>query len=132
MKKFPVILFFIAAATPSPKEFAEAMTYGPNVRYRNAQYIKESDALEICDGVAGQVPEKYAEAFPTAKEACEKYADEMRAEIEGKHAAAKQAEEVSKQTTTPPVADQKAATKPEAKPAPAPAKPAATEWKANG
>jgi hypothetical protein len=73
-KKAPRILFFIDGDLPSKKEYAAAARLGPNTSFRNAQYINEEGALETCDGVAGEVPKRYAEAYPTAEAALESYA----------------------------------------------------------
>lgn len=133
LKKFPIILFFIATAVPTAEEQAEAMQYGPNVRFRNAEFGNHSGALEECDGVAGKVPEAYAKC-PTAEDAIAKYMD-ANAEAVGKAresaAASAQARQAAQdaaqaaQAATPAPATAKTD-----KPAPA-AKPAAQGWTAN-
>jgi hypothetical protein len=73
-KKAPRILFFIDGDVPSKKEYAAAARLGPNTSFRNAQYINEEGALETCDGVAGVVPKRYAEKYPSAEDALTAYA----------------------------------------------------------
>lgn len=135
IKKFPIILFFLAASSPTAEEEAEAMEFGPNVRFRNAEFGNHSGALEACDGVAGKVPDAYAKC-PTGKEAIEKFMDEnadrMAKAREGAQAAAQAREEAAQAAqaataTQAPAKGGKAA----ATPAPAPAQPAAAQWTAN-
>jgi len=64
-------LFFIASAIATDAESDEAMELGPNVAFRNATLVSTEGALEVCDGVAGIVPQRYADARPTAREAIE-------------------------------------------------------------
>lgn len=137
MKKQPVILFFIAGTAATAAEHSEAFKYGQNVRFRNASFIKEGEALEACDGVAGKVPKAYA-GVATAEEAMQRWLAEVDAEMKeradkaeaveekstlaalSEEVAAKAATEASKPATPP--AAEKAATKQakiEAAPAPA-------------
>lgn len=69
MKKYPVILFFIASVMPTAEDFEAAEQLGPNVKFRNASFVPAEGCLEKCDGVAGAVPERYAEAYPSAEDA---------------------------------------------------------------
>jgi len=69
MKQHAKILFFINDAMPTAKELAAADELSAHVVFRNANYIPAEGSLEHCDGVAGSVPKRYAEAFPKAKEA---------------------------------------------------------------
>jgi len=69
MKQQAKILFFITDAMPTAKELAAADELSAHVVFRNANYIPAEGSLEHCDGVAGTVPKRYAEAFPKAKEA---------------------------------------------------------------
>ena len=71
MRKFPRILFFIASTIATDDESDEAMELGPNVAFRNASLVSTEGTLEACDGVAGMVPKRYADALPTAREAIE-------------------------------------------------------------
>jgi hypothetical protein len=79
MRKFPRILFFVAATMPTDEDFIAAEKLGPNVAFRNASMIPEEGALEHCDGVAGQIPTRYAEAYPTAEEVIAEYEAEREA-----------------------------------------------------
>lgn len=127
MKKFPIILFFVAGSEPTAAQQAESFKLGPNVRFRNAEFVSDVGSMEACDGVAGDVPARYADAYPTAEDALKKYADEFAAEVEGKDdsaAAEKAAVKLAEQQRK--AADKEAA-KQAAKPAPA----APAEWKAN-
>lgn len=69
MRKYPRILYFIKGVLPSDEAQDVADTLGPNVAFRNANFVAETGALEKCDGVAGEVPARYKEAYPTAEEA---------------------------------------------------------------
>lgn len=73
------ILFFINDSNPSLDHVAEAEKIGHQVCFRNAAYIPVEGALEACDGVTGEVPKRYAEAFPTAEVAVEKRHAEIEA-----------------------------------------------------
>lgn len=69
------ILFFINGVLPTKADYEAATKLGnnANVLFRNAQHVpKEAHALERCDGVAGEVPEIYENAFPSAEEAIKK------------------------------------------------------------
>ncbi len=73
MRKWPRILFFILGALPTAEEVGEAEALGFNVVFRNALLVPAEGALEACDGVAGEVPERYAAAFPSAEEVLEEF-----------------------------------------------------------
>lgn len=75
------ILFFIAGVVPTAEEQqAAAELNGAQVVFRNASAVPaEKHSLEICDGVAGEVPDLYAEAFPDAAEAIKKRKEELKA-----------------------------------------------------
>lgn len=72
-RKWPRILFFINDALATPEETEEAEALGFNVVFRNALHVAAEGALEACDGVAGEVPECYAKAFPSADEIVEQF-----------------------------------------------------------
>lgn len=73
------ILYFINGPLPTKEQRKEAEDIKASVHFRNAQYVpSESHALEICDGVAGEVPEIYKKAFPNYKEALKKKAAEFK------------------------------------------------------
>jgi len=127
MRKYPRILFFVAAAMPTEEDFSAAEKLGPNVAFRNASMVPNDGVLEKCDGVAGCVPERYAEAYPTAEEAIAAYEDERKARaalVEGDKPPAKPAAKAK-----PAPAAAKPATAPASGPKPA-AKPVA--WQPNG
>lgn len=68
--KQPVILFFTKGSSPTEEEIEAANELGANVKFRAAKFVgDETHGLEICDGVAGQVPKTYAEKYPAAEEA---------------------------------------------------------------
>lgn len=127
MRKYPRILFFVASVMPTAEDFAAAELLGPNVAFRNASAVPNDGALEECDGIAGKVPARYAEKYPTAEEAIAAY------EAEREARAAKL--DGSKGEEKPPVKATPAptATKPATAPATAP-KPAAkpVAWQPNG
>ena len=61
-KKSSRILYFLKGAVPTPEEYADAQRYGTGVVFRNAQFGNH-DAPEAAEGgVAGTIPENYAEA----------------------------------------------------------------------
>lgn len=135
MRKLPRILFFIAAAMPTPEEFDAADELGPNVAFRNASLVTGEGSLEECDGVAGSVPKAYADKYPTAREAIEKWqvgemerrqrrAAGIREPMEDETAAPKAA-------ATPPADDKPTPKGQAAVKAPTPAPAAAAGWKAN-
>jgi hypothetical protein len=73
VRKWPRILFFINGSIPSEEEVAEAESLGFNVTFRNALFVAAEGALEACDGVAGDVPERYAAKYPSAEEVVEEF-----------------------------------------------------------
>lgn len=124
MRKFPRILFFIAATMPTAEDFDAADEMGPNVSFRNASMVSTEGALENCDGVAGQVPQRYADKFLSAREAIEAWQTvEMKRRADR---AAGKAEEAEPEPVKPaaPAKVQGAG-----KPVP---KPNAATWQANG
>jgi hypothetical protein len=66
--KLPVILFFISSATPSMDEFKQAHSMKAQVKFRNSTKVPNEGSLEPCDGVAGDVPERYAKTYPSFEE----------------------------------------------------------------
>lgn len=78
MKRYPRILYFIKGVMPSAEAQEVAEEYGPNVAFRNANFVPSSGALEACDGVAGDVPDTYKD-LPTAEEALSKFEEERKA-----------------------------------------------------
>lgn len=127
MKKFPVILFFVSGSEPTAAQQAESFKLGPNVRFRNAEFVSDIGSLEKCDGVAGDVPARYADAYPTAEDALKQYAEEFAAEAAGKDDSASAEKAAAKLAEQQRKAAEKEAAKQAAKPAPA----APAEWKAN-
>lgn len=75
--KQPKILFFIDGPVPTDAERLEAFDLQAQVAFRNAQHVTRVD--EECDGVAGAVPEAYAD-FPDAEEALAAYKAELAAQ----------------------------------------------------
>lgn len=100
MRKQPRILYFVKGVMPSIEAQEVAGSYGAaNVAFRNANFVPEDGALEQCDGVAGEVPERYKEKYPSAEEAIETFEAERKKEIADKkkaNAAAKKAETEAK------------------------------------
>ncbi len=78
MKRYPRILYFIKGVMPSAEAQEVAEALGPNVAFRNANFVPTSGAPEKCDGVAGDVPELYKK-FPTAEEALKKFEEQRKA-----------------------------------------------------
>ena len=93
-KRYPRILFFIKGVMPSVEAQEIAEQYGPNVAFRNAHFVSDTEAPEACDGVAGDVPERYKK-LPTAEEALKKFeeARKVAAETAKKNKAKREAEQ---------------------------------------
>lgn len=73
------ILYFIDGPSPSSEDFHAAQALKAQVVFRNAQMVpSEKHSLEDCDGVAGDVPPIYADAYPPAKEAIAKKDAELK------------------------------------------------------
>ena len=60
MKKLPKILDFIVGSVATELEQGEIDSISANVSLRNASMINPEWTPEVCDGVAGMVPESYA------------------------------------------------------------------------
>ena len=72
------ILYFVNGTLPTPNDFKKASEISGNVVFRNANFVpNEEHALEICDGVAGNVPEIYAKRFPSAEIAVREKANQL-------------------------------------------------------
>lgn len=66
--KLAKVLFFVAGNMPTQEDFEAAADLKATVSFRNASAILPDGYVEVCDGVAGEVPESYAH-LPTAAEA---------------------------------------------------------------
>ncbi|QBZ71725.1 hypothetical protein [Pseudomonas phage KP1] len=74
------ILYFVNGPAPSPEDYQAASDLNANVVFRNALAVPgEPHCLEMCDGVAGEVPPLYSEAYPDAEEAIAKKSEELKA-----------------------------------------------------
>lgn len=71
-KKYPRILYFISGTVPSSEQVREAQKFGPNTSFRNATLVSSEGALEAADGVAGDVPTRYAD-YTSAEDAIAAY-----------------------------------------------------------
>lgn len=71
-KKYPRILYFISGTVPSSEQVREAQKFGPNTSFRNATLVSSEGALEAADGVAGDVPTRYAD-YISAEDAIAAY-----------------------------------------------------------
>lgn len=68
--KLAKILYFVSGPAPSAAQLAEALEMNANVMFRNATAVPaEQHSIELCDGVAGDAPPLYADAYPTAEDA---------------------------------------------------------------
>lgn len=71
--QLPLILFFIKGMVPTESEAAEAASYSDRARvvFRNAALVDPNgdSALEECDGVLGDVPERYQRVFGSPPDA---------------------------------------------------------------
>lgn len=84
--KPPKILFFHHGPMPSAAQYAEALDYGSNVQYRNADFVYEGDRPEECQGVAGDIPKSYRK-IPRAAKALAAYRTRMKASLAGEEPA---------------------------------------------
>jgi len=85
LTKLPRILFFVNGTTPTLEQQLEAEKLAPcRVSFRNALLVSDEGALETCDGVAGEVPARYKEKYPTVRKAIEKFEAERKAAYEKK------------------------------------------------
>jgi hypothetical protein len=73
------ILFFVLGVAPTAEDFEAAAKLQADVVFRNARAVPSEGSLEACDGVAGEVPERYAEKYPPAEEAIKKYKEALKA-----------------------------------------------------
>lgn len=71
-KKYPRVLYFISGTVPSSEQVREAQKFGPNTSFRNATLVSSEGALEAADGVAGDVPTRYAD-YTSAEDAIAAY-----------------------------------------------------------
>lgn len=139
MRKYPRILFFINGPVPSAADYDAAEAFGPNCVFRNARLAEDdTGAMEICDGVAGEVPQRYADLRPTAEFAIDEWRkgeNERRMRVAAGLSEAPEASAAAPALrTTPPaddkaIADGKQAAKGTTATTPAPA--AGSAWKAN-
>lgn len=76
--KLPRILYFINNVNPTDDEVEAAAKIRGNVSFRNARNIPEDGALEACDGVAGEVPTRYAKKFEHFEQAIAKFDESLK------------------------------------------------------
>lgn len=77
------ILFFVDGMTPTNEDIIAASGMNAHVMFRNARAVPAEGCLEVCDGVAGKVPPRYAAKYPTAEAAIEARAKKI-AELSAK------------------------------------------------
>lgn len=83
LTRVPRILFFIKGTVPTLEQQLEAEDLVPaRVAFRNANLVAPEGSLEICDGVTGDVPDRYKKAYPNAKKALEDFAEARKAAYE--------------------------------------------------
>lgn len=81
--KYPRILFFVKATVPTLEQQLAAERLAPcRVSFRNANHVPDEGSLEACDGVFGDVPKRYADAYPTAEVAIEKFVADRQAALD--------------------------------------------------
>lgn len=56
-------IYFTAGPVPTPQEITAAAAISGEVVLRNAEYVGPTDAIELCDAVAGDVPQIYIDYF---------------------------------------------------------------------
>jgi hypothetical protein len=72
MKPLKILYFINGSGIPTAEQTLEAHRLGHQICFRNALVVPNEGALEDCDGVMGDVPERYSEKYPTAEVAIEK------------------------------------------------------------
>lgn len=78
--KLARILYFVEGPAPTARQLDEAFSMNATVVFRNALAVPaEAHSLELCDGVAGVVPQLYADTFPTAEVAIAAKVGELKA-----------------------------------------------------
>lgn len=78
--KLAKILYFVSGPAPSAAQLAEALEMNANVMFRNATAVPaEQHSIELCDGVAGDVPPLYANAYPDYEDAIAAKTSELKA-----------------------------------------------------
>lgn len=102
MFKHPRILFFIKGPVPSTEDRAEALLLGTNVAFRNNLFISADDAIEACDGVAGDVPAEYLAKCPKAADVLTAFNSEAGKVLNAKEAKKKAAAQVTAAPKTAP------------------------------
>lgn len=73
-------LYFIKGAVPTAEDISESEELSGRVVFRNSSVVTESDSIEECDFVAGNVPESYSD-IPTQDD--EEEAEDPEADDEG-------------------------------------------------
>lgn len=56
-------IYFTVGPVPTPQEITDAAAISGEVVLRNAEYVGTTDAIELCDAVAGAVPQIYIDYF---------------------------------------------------------------------
>ena len=77
MSQLYTVLFFVRGMVPTQEQRDEANTYGPNCSFRNLLYVSDEATLEECVAVAGEVPARYAAAYPQAVPISDWYAGKL-------------------------------------------------------
>lgn len=81
MKK---VLFFVNGPSPTSAQMKQAFKIEGNVQFRDVTRFDPTLPLEKCDGVAGDVPTLYSEAYPQVLPAPKvKVVEEKPAEVQG-------------------------------------------------
>lgn len=101
LTKLPRILFFVKGTTPTLEQQLEAEKLAPcRVSFRNALLVSDEGALELCDGVAGEVPARYKDKYPSVRKAIEKFEAERKAAYEKKKADGEAAQKAALDTAS--------------------------------
>ena len=73
------ILYFIEGPIPTEEELHYAKQLSGEVTFRNAAGVTDdTHAIELCDGVAGKVPEVYAHRYPQAQTSMDKTREQLK------------------------------------------------------
>ena len=96
MAKVPRILYFVNGVLPSKEAQKEAQKYGSNVGFRNVKMLNDRDAIEECDGVAGEVPNRYKH-FPKAEKVIADFENQTEAKTEDLQKAKKEQRNIVEQ-----------------------------------
>lgn len=78
--KKPKILYFVKGIHTTDEQQLAAFQMSGDVCFRNATQVSNTGSIEKCDGVCGEVPERYKH-LPSEKEAIANYINYLKEKI---------------------------------------------------